>query len=69
MRYRSIAVLLFTLLLIAGAMHHAPLWLFVFAAPLWLHKVFTWEAARVRAEAKEALRDAVLRTPVDKDEG
>jgi hypothetical protein len=49
MRFRFIAVGLVTLLLIGGAIHWTPLWMFVVVTPLWLDLCFTWEEERIRA--------------------
>ena len=50
MHFRFIAIGLVTLLLIVGAVHFPPLWLFVVLVPVWLDLVFIWEEERIRRE-------------------
>lgn len=58
MRFRFVAIGLVTLLLVAGAVHFPPLWLFVVVTPVWLDLCFIWEEERIRTTILNELEAA-----------
>jgi hypothetical protein len=55
--HRVLVIGLITLLLFTGALHYAPLWLFVLVVPMWLAWWLDSEERRIRAEAWERVRE------------
>lgn len=60
MRFRGMAVLLTTLLVICGAFHYPPLWLFAVVMPVWLDLAFSLEEERIRSEMIATVEAALL---------
>lgn len=65
MFYRVVAVVLYALLIVPGAVHFPSMWIMVLLAPAWLLMVFWLEERRVRRTVGQELREAVSRLPLD----
>ncbi len=65
--HRVLVIGLITLLVFTGALHYAPLWLFVLVVPMWLAWWLDSEEQRIWAEAWEEFR-AQLNVPSQEQE-
>ena len=55
--HRVLVIGLITLLVFTGALHYAPLWLFVLAVPMWLAWWLDEEERRIQVDAWEQVRN------------
>ena len=58
--YRVLAIALITVLVLAGALHYAPLWLFVPVMPVWAYLFLNAEKRRAQEELVERVRAHLL---------
>jgi hypothetical protein len=62
--YRILAIALITALVVVGALHYAPLWLFVPAMPIWAYLFLNAEKRRAQEELVERVRAHLLEPDV-----
>ncbi len=55
--HRVLVIGLITLVIFTGALHYAPLWLFVLVVPIWLACWLQSEEQRIRAETGARVRE------------
>jgi hypothetical protein len=58
--HRIFVIGLITALIVTGALHYAPLWLFVLAIPIWAAMYLDAEERRIRAETVRRVREHLL---------
>ena len=66
--HRILAIGLVSALVLVGALHYAPLWIFVLVTPMWLALYLSSEERRVRAETVRQVREHMLDTPRSEQE-
>lgn len=62
---RILIISLVGALLLIGALHYAPLWIFVLAIPLWMVIYLETEERRIRAEVVDRVRERLLSSRED----
>lgn len=67
--HRGLAVFLITTLTFVGALHYAPLWIFVVVVPVWALLFLRAEDQRIRGETIRRVRERVVAAGRDEDEG
>lgn len=63
--HRILVISLLGAILLIGALHYAPLWIFVLAIPLWMALYLDTEERRIRAEAFQRVREHLLGSQED----
>jgi hypothetical protein len=58
---RGMVIFLMTVLVLIGALHFSPLWIFVVVLPLWLPHWFKAEEQRIHDDAIEQVRSRLHR--------